>query len=230
MKMANYLKRPQKEIKSRRSSNRYSPKREWSRFERNREFQARSEKRNQKMFKVVTHPNLKRGHKKTNFEIVSFFQNRNRQTSQSKKKECAINKIVAGVAATSTHCRLSEALRWTYAANRSRGGKSAHPRRHYTPLTQTYTRDTRRRRSRRRERETRGNGGPFHTPKELRLEKGQSTSKLLRSQVTKSRRLTIKLTYGPAYISVHTFFSFQVCRRCSSTSHLGPGSTSKTFQ
>ncbi len=165
----------------------------------NREFQTRSEKRTQKMFKVVTHPNFKRGHKKNNFEIVSFFF----KTGIAKRVKA---KIVAGVAATSTHCRLSEALRWTCSESEGKVGARAQT------LHTTHV-DTRRR-SRRRERDSapRGNGGPFHThtKKELRLEKGQSTSKLLRSQVAKSRRMTIKLTYGPAYIYLCApFFPFR---------------------
>lgn len=39
-----------------------------------------------KMFKVVTHPNLKRGHKKNNFEIVSFFS-KPESPNESKQKE-----------------------------------------------------------------------------------------------------------------------------------------------
>jgi hypothetical protein len=55
-------------------------------LKRNHEFQTRSEKRTQKMFKVVTHLNLKRGHKKNNFEIVSFSFSKPESPNESKQK------------------------------------------------------------------------------------------------------------------------------------------------
>jgi hypothetical protein len=137
--------------------------------------------------------------------FLFLFQNRNRQTSQSKNSgRCSRNKHSLSTVGSAT----VDVQRIGGESRRTRADTPHHSRRH------THTQDTRRR-SRRRERDSapRGNGSPFHrhTKKELRLEKGQSTSKLMRSQVTKSRRMTIKLTYGPAYISVHTFFFLSGC-------------------